>query len=94
MDKQIVPSTDRRDDHQRPGYTPHPSFWQATRFWIKLGLISFGGPAGQISIMHHELVEQTGPELHLRRLWCYPLGGLDFRWAEGRHHGHRGNSRD
>jgi chromate transporter len=38
--------------------TPHPSLWTATRFWIKLGLISFGGPAGQISIMHHELVEQ------------------------------------
>ncbi len=28
------------------------------RFWVKLGFISFGGPAGQISIMHHELVEQ------------------------------------
>jgi chromate transporter len=37
---------------------PPPGFWEATRFWFKLGLISFGGPAGQISIMHHELVEQ------------------------------------
>lgn len=28
------------------------------RFWVKLGFINFGGPAGQISIMHHELVER------------------------------------
>lgn len=30
----------------------------ALRFWTKLGFISFGGPAGQIAIMHQELVEQ------------------------------------
>ncbi|HSC75230.1 MAG TPA: chromate efflux transporter [Pseudomonadales bacterium] len=30
---------------------------EALRFWLKLGFISFGGPAGQISIMHQELVE-------------------------------------
>ena len=30
------------------------AFW----FWLKLGFISFGGPAGQISIMHQELVER------------------------------------
>jgi chromate transporter len=35
-----------------------PSFSQATRFWLKLGLISFGGPAGQIAIMHRELVDE------------------------------------
>ena len=45
--------------------TPHPpspittvSFAQAMHFWWRLGLISFGGPAGQIALMHHELVEQ------------------------------------
>jgi chromate transporter len=34
------------------------SFAEALRFWWKLGFISFGGPAGQIAIMHTELVER------------------------------------
>jgi chromate transporter len=34
------------------------SFREAFLFWLKLGFISFGGPAGQISIMHQELVER------------------------------------
>jgi len=34
------------------------SFADAFRFWLRLGFISFGGPAGQIAIMHRELVEQ------------------------------------
>src|SRR5262245_26837293 len=34
------------------------SFAEAFRFWVKLGFISFGGPAGQIAIMHRELVER------------------------------------
>lgn len=41
--------------------SPHPqapSFGEAFRFWLKLGFISFGGPTGQIAIMHTELVEK------------------------------------
>src|SRR5262249_6202721 len=32
------------------------SFAEAFRFWLKLGFISFGGPAGQIGVMHQEVV--------------------------------------
>jgi chromate transporter len=38
--------------------TSRPSFPAALRFWLLLGCISFGGPAGQIAIMHAELVER------------------------------------
>jgi chromate transporter len=35
-----------------------PTFREASRFWIWLGFVNFGGPAGQISTMHQELVER------------------------------------
>ena len=38
--------------------SPQVSFSDALRFWFQLGFISFGGPAGQIAIMHRELVEK------------------------------------
>ncbi len=40
---------------ERPAPVP---FAQALLFWLKLGFVSFGGPAGQIAIMHTELVER------------------------------------
>jgi chromate transporter len=46
------------DPEKNQSIIAHPSFSKALKFWVKLGFISFGGPAGQISIMHHELVDQ------------------------------------
>lgn len=52
------------DDHRASAAAPSElppapvSFTQAFLFWLKLGFISFGGPAGQIAIMHEELVER------------------------------------
>ena len=55
------------------------SFGEALRFWVKLGFISFGGPAGQIAIMHRELVERRrwiGEERFLHALnYCMLLPG-------------------
>jgi chromate transporter len=43
-------------DTSKPPATP--TFAQAFLYWLKLGFISFGGPAGQIAVMHHDLVEK------------------------------------
>ena len=37
---------------------PHPSFREALGVWVRIGLLSFGGPAGQIALMHRMLVEE------------------------------------
>jgi len=37
---------------------PSPTLGEAFKYWLKLGFISFGGPAGQIAMMHQELVER------------------------------------
>lgn len=47
----IIPSS----HEQRPQAV---TLGQAAIFWLKLGLVSFGGPAGQIAMMHHDLVEK------------------------------------
>src|SRR5204862_8031004 len=47
------------DAHAISESPPAPvTFAEAFRFWLKLGFISFGGPTGQIAIMHSELVER------------------------------------
>jgi chromate transporter len=35
-----------------------PTLREATAYWLKLGFLSFGGPAGQIAMMHHDLVDK------------------------------------
>ena len=55
------------------------AFSEAFRFWLKLGFISFGGPAGQIAIMQKELVERRkwiGQDAFLHALnYCMLLPG-------------------
>ena len=55
------------------------SFGEAFWFWVKLGFINFGGPAGQIAIMHRELVENKrwiSEKQYLRTLnFCMLLPG-------------------
>src|ERR671913_199317 len=46
------------EDEGRSSRTKPVGFWEAFWFWVKLGFINFGGPAGQIAIMHRELVER------------------------------------
>ena len=58
MDVRMTPATPI-DTTAAPTSRPAAvSFMEAFRFWLKLGFISFGGPAGQIAIMHSELVER------------------------------------
>ena len=56
-----------------------PTFGEAVRVWAKIGLLGFGGPAGQIALMHKELVEQRrwiGEQRFLHALnYCMLLPG-------------------
>ncbi|MGD9027280.1 MAG: chromate transporter, partial [Methyloceanibacter sp.] len=56
-----------------------PTLGEALPVWTKIGLISFGGPAGQIALMHRELVEQRSWISHERFLhalnFCMLLPG-------------------
>jgi chromate transporter len=56
-----------------------PSLAAATKVWAKIGLLSFGGPAGQIALMHRMLVEErrwVGEQRFLHALnYCMLLPG-------------------
>ncbi len=77
---------------------PSPGFAEALRFWWKLGWISFGGPAGQIAIMHKEIVERRRwlPEDHFLHAlnFCMLLPGPEAQqlaiYLGWRLHGARG----
>ena len=51
---------DTMSDTASPDLAPPtpPAFWTALRYWLRLGCLSFGGPAGQIALMHEDLVER------------------------------------
>ena len=73
-------AVDRRDSASESQLeTARPTEAEAFRFWLKLGCISFGGPAGQIAIMHDELVERRrwiGERRFLHALnFCMALPG-------------------
>lgn len=85
MEPTVKPSSDNQPNHPQgqsyldASFTPHPSFAQALRFWLKLGFISFGGPTGQIAIMQQEVVERRKWVSHERFLnalnYCMLLPG-------------------
>jgi chromate transport protein ChrA len=47
-----------RASEDEPAGPAHPTFAQASRTWARIALLSFGGPAGQIAVMHRILVEE------------------------------------
>ncbi len=75
-----------------------PSFRDMFRVFARIGLISFGGPAGQIALMHRELVDErqwVGEDQFLRALnFCHLLPGPEAQqlavWIGWRLHGVRG----
>ena len=75
-----------------------PAFGELLRVFARIGLTSFGGPAGQIALMHRELVEERGwvnEERFLHALnFCHLLPGPEAQqlatWIGWRLHGTRG----
>lgn len=54
----VLPQAQKEKQEITSAAVRAPTFAEAFRFWLKLGFISFGGPAGQIAIMHNEVVER------------------------------------
>lgn len=72
-------ATSQVDSVPAPSAPSAPTFAQAVRVWARIGLLSFGGPAGQIALMHRELVEERrwiGEQRFLHALnYCMLLPG-------------------
>lgn len=77
---------------------PLPDFAEMTRVFVRIGCLSFGGPAGQIALMHRELVEERGwveEEQYLHALnFCHLLPGPEAQqlatWIGWKLHGAKG----
>lgn len=77
---------------------PPPSFAEATRVWARVGLLGFGGPAGQIALLHREVVEERRWVSEARFLhaleFCMLLPGPEAQqlatWIGWSLHGTRG----
>lgn len=78
--------------------TSSPNFGEAVRVWLRIGLLSFGGPAAQIALMHREVVEERkwlDEETYLHALnFCMLLPGPEAQqlatYAGWRLHGLKG----
>ena len=76
----------------------HPDFSEMVRVFARIGLLSFGGPAGQIALMHRELVDERrwiDEEQYLHALnFCHLLPGPEAQqlatWIGWKLHGLRG----
>ena len=88
-----APFKQMEQDVARPA---KPAFREALAFWVKLGFISFGGPAGQIGIMHDLRVEKKrwssdSRFLHALNLFLDPFKptvgdrGRGLMWLSGIH---------
>ena len=79
-------------------YASMPTFGEALRLWFKIGCIGFGGPSGQIALLHRETVEQRGwigeAEFARALKFCMLLPGPEAQqlatWIGWRLHGIRG----
>jgi chromate transporter len=54
----LASDTSGTSDTSAPAAEGFPSFAEALRVWTRVGLLSFGGPAAQIAVMHREVVEE------------------------------------
>ncbi len=78
--------------------SPSPAFAEATKVWARIGCLSFGGPAGQIALMHREIVDErkwlSEPQFLSALNFCMLLPGPEAMqlatYAGWRLHGVRG----